>query len=90
MTTEEYFKKQLDRHIKNLARESVREVPKKELNDIQQKIYHYDSAVEAISFVNSVVYCSECRFCGDEDFCPMLSLRQYTDAMDYCSMGVKL
>ena len=90
MTTEEYFQKQLDKHIKNLARESAREAPPKVLSDIQQKIYHYDGAVEAFRIANSIVYCSECRFCGDEDFCPMLSLRQYTDAMDYCSMGVRV
>lgn len=90
MTTEEYFQKQLDKHIKNLTRESVREAPKKVLGDIQQKIVHYGTAVEALQVARNVVYCHECRYCGDEDLCPMLSLMQYVDEMDYCSRGVKL
>lgn len=90
MTTEEYFQKQLDKHIQNLTRESAREAPKKVLGDIQQKIVHYGTAVEALQVSRNIVYCHECRFRGDEDYCPLLSLMQYTDEMDYCSRGVKL
>ena len=90
MTVEKYFQKQLDKHVQNYDREKARGVPEKMLEDIQKKIAYYGIAVEALQVSRNIVYCHECRYCGDEEMCPMLSLMSYTDEMDYCSRGVRL
>lgn len=40
-------------------------------------------AVDAVE----VVRCKDCKYYGDEYFCPLRSLADYTDPDDYCSMG---
>lgn len=40
-------------------------------------------AVDAVE----VVRCKDCKNYGDEYFCPLRSLADYTDPNDYCSMG---
>ena len=37
--------------------------------------------------VAPVVRCKECKYYGDEHFCPLLSLADYTDPDDFCSYG---
>ena len=34
-----------------------------------------------------IVHCRECKFNGDEDDCPLLSLAHYTEPNDFCSCG---
>lgn len=34
-----------------------------------------------------VVRCKDCRFDGDEDDCPLLSVAAYTNPDDFCSYG---
>ena len=34
-----------------------------------------------------VVRCKDCKFQGDEDDCPLLSLSAYTEPDDFCSYG---
>lgn len=89
-TVEEYMQKQLDKHIQSYDREKARGVPVKMLENIQKKVFYYGAAIGALQVARNIVYCHECCYCGDEDMCPMLSLMQYTDEMDYCSRGVKL
>lgn len=36
-----------------------------------------------------VVRCKDCKFQGDEDDCPLLSLSAYTEPDDFCSYGEK-
>ena len=40
-------------------------------------------AVDAVE----VVRCKDCKFQGDEDDCPLLSLSAYTEPDDFCSYG---
>lgn len=42
-----------------------------------------EPAVDAVE----VVRCQDCKNYGDEYFCPLRSLADYTDPHDYCSMG---
>lgn len=37
--------------------------------------------------VVEVVRCKDCKNYGDEHFCPLLSLADYTDPDDFCSYG---
>jgi hypothetical protein len=37
--------------------------------------------------VVAVVRCKDCKFQGDEDDCPLLSLSAYTEPDDFCSYG---
>ena len=90
MTAFEYMSKQLQKHCVNYDRESARKVPEKMLQDIVNKISYYGAAVTALQQVEKLVYCHECRYYRDDDMCPMLSLRQYTEDDDYCSMGAKM
>ena len=39
--------------------------------------------------VVEVVRCKDCKNYGDEHFCPLLSLADYTDPDDFCSYGEK-
>lgn len=34
-----------------------------------------------------VVRCKNCKNKGNEDFCPLLSMAQYTEDDDFCSYG---
>jgi hypothetical protein len=34
-----------------------------------------------------VVFCSECKFNGDEDDCPLLSMAAHIEPTDHCSYG---
>lgn len=34
-----------------------------------------------------VVRCKDCKNKGNEDFCPLLSMAQYTEDDDFCSYG---
>ncbi len=34
-----------------------------------------------------VVRCKDCKFQGDEDDCPLLSVSAYTEPEDFCSYG---
>jgi hypothetical protein len=34
-----------------------------------------------------IVHCKECKFYGDEDDCPLLSLAHHTEPNDFCSCG---
>lgn len=34
-----------------------------------------------------VVWCKDCVYYSDDEFCPLRSLADYTDPYDYCSYG---
>ena len=48
MTPLEYMEKQLQKHRRNYEFRSVGGTPEKMLNDILEKIRHYEAAVEAL------------------------------------------
>lgn len=52
----------------------------------------WNSAIEILQAAPTVdavevVRCKDCKYYGDEYFCPLRSLADYTDTNDYCSMG---
>ena len=51
-----------------------------------------DSIIQVIKYAPTidavpVVRCKDCKFQGDEDDCPLLSLSAYTEPDDFCSYG---
>lgn len=46
-----------------------------------------DGVVKSSADVEPVVRCKECKFNGDEDDCPLLSLAHHTEPNDFCSCG---
>lgn len=44
-------------------------------------------AAEALEKAEPVVRCKDCKFQGDEDDCPLLSVSAYTEPDDFCSYG---
>lgn len=57
MTAIEYMESQLMKHKLNYGREVLRGVPKEQLQNIQNKINYYETAVDALKKVDAV--CSE-------------------------------
>lgn len=54
-----------------------------------QEVAAFEEFLELIPTVDAVevVRCKDCKNYGDEYFCPLRSLADYTDPDDYCSMG---
>lgn len=48
MTTLEYMERQIKKHKSTYSRESERNVPEEQLRNIEQKITHYEEAIEAL------------------------------------------
>lgn len=56
---------------------------------------NYTSAGQAIvdaptADVVEVVRCKDCKYQGNDDECPLLSLAAYTEPDDFCSYGKKV
>ena len=56
---------------------------------------NYTSAGQAIvdaptADVVEVVRCKDCKYQGNDDECPLLSLTAYTEPDDFCSYGKKV
>ena len=56
---------------------------------------NYTSAGQAIvdvptADVVEVVRCADCKYQGNDDECPLLSLAAYTEPDDFCSYGKKV
>ena len=56
---------------------------------------NYTSAGQAIvdaptADVVEVVRCKDCKYQGNDDECPLLSLAAYTELDDFCSYGKKV
>ena len=53
------------------------------------KQYVLYTAIEDAPTIDAVpvVRCKDCKNYGDEYFCPLLSLADYTDPNDFCSYG---
>ena len=59
-------------------------LPETELTDKEwMRLINATPTIDAVE----VVRCKDCKYYGDEHFCPLRSLADYTDPNDYCSMG---
>ena len=52
MTSLEYMEKQVEKHRANFQMEALRNAPAEQLQNIREKIWHYQQAVEALRMEN--------------------------------------
>ena len=67
----------------------MREKLKQILHDMRFNVFTLDTITDYLlqHDVVPVVRCKDCKYKGDEDFCPLLSMAQYTEDDDFCSYG---
>ena len=56
------------------------------LHDRQMEIYNLIEKQPTADVVE-VVRCADCKYQGNDDECPLLSLAAYTEPDDFCSYG---
>lgn len=59
MTALEYMEKQVEKHRNSFQREALRNAPAEQLQNIREKIWHYQEAVEALRMADILLNGSE-------------------------------